>query len=376
MPDITLSRIALHLGDLRPRVEALGNYRPWDKGEFLCRRNDVERTLHVITEGQVSFKGGTFGPGAHVGEIGFLLGVPRTADVIADGTVMTWTIDYNALNQDATAATFLITALALELPSRIRKLRPAPPPDDNFCNADHPSIVAMANALRGKNDAETARAIWSFVRSMPYRFGIWWQRASDTMRQGWGMCTTKSNLQVALFRAAGLEAGFIEITADSMIIRPIIPDAWQHAIKPGMKHFLGAVKLDGHWHAADASFTDPILKHFASLFPEVKGIHKEILAPGKPFHPAARAMGIDPFDVQVLPSLDKAMARRSSHDIDRLEVMNVLVDSLQGPLMDVPAQLLKAREMVLSDPQAAFYLALSTTTTLANDLRRNILEPA
>jgi hypothetical protein len=280
------------------------------------------------------------------------------------------------LSHDPEAATVLLIALALELPSRIRKLRPPAAPDADFCDADHPALVALADALRGENDAATARAIWRFVSDMPYRFGIWWQRASETLRQGWGMCTTKSNLEVALFRAAGLEAGFVMITADSMIIRPLIPDAWQDAIKPGMKHFFGAVKLEDRWHAADASFTPSLLRHFATRFPEVAGLDAEMLNAGHPFHPAARASGEDPFAIEVLPSLDHAMARRSSHDIDRLEVMNVVVDRLQGPVFDLPPQLIKARALLQDDPGAAFALALSVAATMASDLRGYILEPA
>lgn len=376
MPGIAESRLSLHLGPHLARITALGEFKTWEDGAFLCRVGEISRTLHVITSGQVRFEGGSFGPGAHAGEIGFLLGVPRTADVIANGTVETWTVAFDALGRDPEMAARLICALALELPSRIRKLRPPPAPDKDFCNTEHPAIVSLANSLRGTSEAQTALAIWSFVSAMPYRFGIWWQRASDTLRQGWGMCTTKSNLEVALMRAAGLDAGFVEITADSMIVRPLIPDAWQGAIKPGMKHFLGAVKLGGRWHAADASFTRPILNHFSTLFPAAEGLDKKILAPGQPFHPAAVGLGLDPFDVDVLPSLDKAMARRSSHDIDRLEVMNVVVDRLQGTIMEAPPQVVRAQAMLDHDPKAAFYLALSAAATLANDLRRNILEPA
>ncbi len=366
----------MHLGEMLSRVESLGTYRTWSTGDFLCRRDEIGRTMHIITRGQVCFDGGTFGPGAHTGEIGFVLGVPRTAHVLADGPVTTWTVEFESMHTDPAAASMLLSALALELPSRIRKLRPPKAPDSNFCDTDHPAIISTATILKAGTDVATARAIWSFVRAMPYRFGVWWQRASDTLRQGWGMCTTKSNLEVALFRAAGLEAGFVQITADSMVIRPLIPDAWQHAIKPGMKHFMGAVKLDGRWHAADASFTDPILKHFATRFPGVAGLHEEVLDTGKPFHPAARAMGADPFAVEILPTLDKAMARRSSHDIDRLEVMNLVVDGLQGPVIELPSQLARARLLIDHDPHASLALALSVAATMANDLRRNILEPA
>lgn len=376
MPDLSISRIALHTRDLHARVEALGRLRTWEKDAYLCRAGEIARTLHVIVDGHVRFEGGAFGPGAHAGEIGFLLGVARTADVIADGPVTTWSVEFDACGRDPAAATLLVSALALELPSRIRKLRPPPAPDRDFCNAEHPAIHALARSLTGATHEETARTIWSFVRAMPYRFGIWWQRASDTLRQGWGMCTTKSNLQVALMRAAGIESGFIEISADSAIIRPIIPDAWQHAIKPGMKHFLAAVRLDGRWHAADASFTDAILEHFGTRFHAVRGMSREHLSIGHPFHPAARATGADPFDVTVLPSLDRAMARRSSHDIDRLEVMNALVDRLQGPVVELPATLARAQALMPHQPVESFYLALSTAATLAEDLRRNILEPA
>jgi len=324
----------------------------------------------------VHFEGGGFGPGAHTGEIGFLLGVPRTADVVADTPVQTWSVEFEALGRDPEAATMLLTALALELPSRIRKLRPPPPPDAHFCDADHPVVVALADSFRGAREVDTARAIWTFVRAMPYRFGIWWQRASDTLRQGWGMCTTKTNLQVALCRAAGLEAGFVEVQGDAVFIRPLIPEAWQASLKPNMRHFLAAVKLDGRWHAAEASFTDSILRHFVRHFPLLNGIERSGFDVGQPFHPAAIALGTDPFAIEVLPSLDEAMARRSSHDIDRLEVMNVVVDGLQGVVCDWPPQLARARGLIEHDPRAAFHLALSVAAMRAHDLRTHILEPA
>jgi hypothetical protein len=70
------------------------------------------------------------------------------------------------------------------------------------------------------------------------------------------------------------------------------------------------------------------------------------------------------------------MARRSSHDIDRLEVMNVVVDGLQGAVYDLPPQLARARALLDVDPRAAFPQALSVAAMMANDLRTHILEPA
>ena len=376
MTQLNQSRIGLHLGGLHDRVVALGETLAWRPGEHLCRLDEQQRQLHVVLDGRVRFTSGEFGPGAHTGEIGFLLGTPRTADIVAEDTVRTWSVPFDALRDDPEAGAMLLIALARELPSRIRKLRPPPAPDAGYCDAGHPAIVALAGALARDSEAATAQAVWRFVSAMPYRFGIWWQKASETLRQGWGMCTTKSNLEVALFRAARLEAGFVMLTADSVMIRPIIPDAWQHAIRPGMKHFLGAVRLDGRWHAADASFTRPLLRHFAGRFPRLAGLDQTSFEQGRPFHPGALAFGKDPFDITVLPTLDHAMARRSSHDIDRLEVLNVVVDRIQGPAVDLPPPLANALTLLGDDPELAFALALGVAATLASDLRHSVLEPA
>ena len=68
----------------------------------------------------------------------------------------------------------------------------------NYCYFDHPSIQQVAKLLRGKDDWESAINIWEFVQSLPYRFGFWHIKASQTLELGFGMCTTKANLQVAL----------------------------------------------------------------------------------------------------------------------------------------------------------------------------------
>jgi len=108
----------------------------------------------------------------------------------------------------------------------------------------------------------------------------------------------------------------------------------------------------------------------------INGLHRERLGLGRPFHPAARFSGRDPFDIAVLNSLDHAMASRSSHDIDRLEVMNLVVDRLQGLVFDAPLQVLRARRLLNADPTMAFQLALSVAVSRAHELRNRILEPA
>jgi hypothetical protein len=74
--------------------------------------------------------------------------------------------------------------------------------------------------------------------ALPYRFGVWWQRASGTFAQGWGMCATKSNLQVALMRAAGLEAGLVEVADDAMMIKPLIRKCGGRVFESRKRHHL------------------------------------------------------------------------------------------------------------------------------------------
>lgn len=165
---ITLTRVGLHLGALASRVEALGEVRDWPEGARLCEKGGTDRVLHVVLDG--------------------------------------------------------------ELPTRLRKFAPDVPSESEYCDHDHPAIRTLARALRGPDAAATATRIWAFVRDLPYRFGPWWMKASETLRAGWGMCTTKSNLEVALFRAAGLEAGFVEMHIDATLLKPLLPPAWHHCV--------------------------------------------------------------------------------------------------------------------------------------------------
>jgi hypothetical protein len=373
---LDMTRVGLHLGPHRSRVWALGAARRWAPGERLCARGEIQRQLHVVLAGRADYPGGWFGPGAHTGELGFLLGVPRTADVLARDEVITWTVDAEALGEDPAAAAVLVAALVRELPSRLRKFRPPAVPTGNFCDVDHPAIRGLAEVLRRPDAGATAAAIWSFVRDLPYRFGPWWMRASDTLRLGHGMCTTKSNLEVALFRAAGLEAGFVEVKGDAALVQPLLPPAWRHLVQGPVRHYMGAVRLEGRWHVAECSFTDPCLRQLGTGWPAVLELLPCRFGPGRPFHPVAHVFGEDPFAVEVIPELDEAMARRSSYDTDQLELLNVLADALQPGTFDEPAWLARARALLDEHPVRAYHVALAAAVALAGELHGHLQEPA
>lgn len=369
------TRIGLHLDGMRDRVFALGTEQSWSLGEFLCRQGERQRVLHVILEGEVAYPSGWFGPGAHTGELGFLLDVPRTADVAARTPVVSWSVDADAMQRDPAAAAILVAALVRELPSRLRKFRAAGSLPEDFCNATHPSIRALAGVLTRQSHAATAEAIWSFVRELPYRFGPWWISASETLRLGHGMCTTKSNLEVALFRAAGLEAGFVELQGDSSLVLPLLPSAWRPRVQQTVRHYMGAVRLSGRWHVAECSFTDPCLLELAKRWPALNGVIPCRFGEDVPFHPMAHIYGNDPFDVDVYPELSAAMARRSSFDLDQMELLNIVNDTLQPWIFDEPAWLLRARALLDKRPHEALKVAIAAAVVLAGELHGHLQEP-
>ncbi|MDQ3357003.1 MAG: transglutaminase-like domain-containing protein [Actinomycetota bacterium] len=68
--------------------------------------------------------------------------------------------------------------------------------------------------------------LYRFVRDeIPYAFGPWGVRASQTLAQGTGTCTNKANLLVALLRAAGIGAAYGVLRVDTQhYFGPIGPD--------------------------------------------------------------------------------------------------------------------------------------------------------
>jgi transglutaminase-like putative cysteine protease len=62
-------------------------------------------------------------------------------------------------------------------------------------------------------------SIFSFVKEMPYGLEDWDLKASDILKKGWGMCSGKTNLLLAMLRSAGIPARYrvYRIRADSKL---------------------------------------------------------------------------------------------------------------------------------------------------------------
>jgi hypothetical protein len=70
-----------------------------------------------------------------------------------------------------------------------------------------------------RNREEMFHSIFSFIKEMPYGLEDWDLKASDILKKGWGMCSGKTNLLVAMLRSAGIPARYriYSIKADSKL---------------------------------------------------------------------------------------------------------------------------------------------------------------
>jgi len=70
-----------------------------------------------------------------------------------------------------------------------------------------------------RNRRERFESIFAFVKELPYGFEDWDLKASDVLKKGWGMCSGKTNLLVAMLRSVGIPARYrvYRIMADNTL---------------------------------------------------------------------------------------------------------------------------------------------------------------
>jgi hypothetical protein len=316
---------ALYLGPHAAAVFSFGRVVALaEGGEFAC---DDPARLHVVLEGALEDGRGWLGPGNHFAGGGLRLRV-------IGASALLWTLDRGRVDWNVAAAAPLRLALQDALRAADRALAAATPPSvlpdpATLCDVGHPAIRDRAHTLRRSSDAATAEAIYCFVQPMPYRFGAWQERASDTLARGVGMCTTKANLQVALLRAAGLEAGFVETPLPLTVLGRLMPPAWLGFMRPIVRHYFCAVKLGGRWHPADASYNDDSLGVYVESFPHLADCRHGVFGEGRPFSPAAVYAERDPFDVTVVDHLNEQMGKASRFSVRHFEALNTRLDRVQ-----------------------------------------------
>jgi transglutaminase-like putative cysteine protease len=320
------SVLGLYLDEAAPKVFALGRVQHLAPGMGLAPVGHPR--LQVVLDGRLAGPSGWYGPGNHFSD---------TAGGLAamDVPARVWSLDLAGPDWQAQGNRGLRMALARALIAADTAEASATPPavlpdPTTLCDIDHPEITRRARRLRRATPASTAEAILQYVQPLPYRFGPWQERASDTLARGVGMCTTKANLQVALMRAAGLDAGFVESPMPTSVLGKLMPDGWLALQRPVVKHYFAAVKLGGRWHAADASYDDASYGIYVLSFPHTASLRHPTLAEGRPYAPAFLAKHADPWAITAVPHLNDEMGKRSRFQPRHFEALNTRLDRARG----------------------------------------------
>ncbi len=357
-------------------------------GEALWAAGDPADGLVAVLDGDLDVERepgdapGWIGPGDLVGEIGFVLGTRRTRGLRARAEgARVWRLPRSALTTAATPERLallarLLTALAPFVRVRHQKVRSERAPRDaaggELCDHGHPAVVHLARFLGRPDPRDTAAAIWDFVRHVPYRIGFWDVRASEVLRLGFGMCTTKSTLQVALLRASGIESAFGEVVCRSDSMNALVPAAYRHFLtrKPRLKHYFAVVRLDGAWRPLDATFPPAVWR---VLHPDLAALAPE--ADGR-FHPLPELLRADPGAFEVHEDLRHVVGKRPFFDADSVEAMNIVLDRIQGSPLPTPGWVAHVHRLVADEPRAAFHQAYAALSADVERLRAALLEPA
>jgi CRP-like cAMP-binding protein len=389
---LSQTKLAATLSDASLRqIEALGEVREVGPGEPLFDARYDALDLHVVLRGDLRLQRSTpgtrgvwLGPGDIVGEIGFILGTPRTAEVRAgESGAAVWRVARGRyLDEPPPERLALLARFFLGLAPLVRvryakvmaeRAAAEASVAREHCDHAHPAIRHVAAFLRGSRGVdpwETAASVFSFVRQLPYRIGFWKVRASRTLDLGFGMCTTKSNLQVALLRASGVEAEFGEVSCDAGSLDPILPSGYRHLghRKPHIKHYFAVARLGGRWVPMDATFPAAVWR---KLHPEHDSAAPER---GEAVNPLGDMLRRDPFDFRRMPDLSEVMAKQPFFDADGVEAMNVVLDRLQGRVLPAPSWAAKIERLLEEDLRAAYLQAYAGLVADAHRLREVITE--
>jgi len=328
-------------------IANLGQISEYQPGQPIIRKSDLNDEVHILLDGQAYCRADDqlpwVGPGGIVGELTFATRQARCRDVIAadGGPVVTWSLSRQRVDELIASGQYpetlhhFLAALSAYMEARYAAVLHHSAHGQLSCDFEHPSIRAAATALVRKSPFETACAIWSFVREFPYRFGQWGIPASDTLESGYGMCTTKSNLQVALMRAAGLDASFCRIDVDGSLYASLMPSWYAARMKSKVKHYMATVFIDGQQVVLDSSYTTSLTRFLASTF------HREDLysyvqkGPMHIGHFNFLAL-IGAVSTEIIPCRDISAAgsKHSIYALDNFYVMNFKLDQIQGVRAD------------------------------------------
>ncbi|HEY31979.1 MAG TPA: transglutaminase domain-containing protein [Dehalococcoidia bacterium] len=135
-----------------------------------------------------------------------------------------------------------------------------------LCDFDKsPEIKSVAFSLTAGliDGRQKLDAIYRFVKEFSYVYDDWYVKASDTLREKVGMCSSKTNLLVAMSRSVGIPARYrvFKVEAELMLFEWITGQDERIALQMGepyqeQDHVLAEVYVDG-WEVFDTSRDTP-----------------------------------------------------------------------------------------------------------------------
>lgn len=123
-----------------------------------------------------------------------------------------------------------------------------------YCDHDNPDIQAVAAKLRADDTDPVviAKRTFYFVRDgFPFGFDLYERKASETLRQGYGVCWNKSLLLIALLRCNQIPSRLGSVPLKRSFVRPAI-GAWHWLANNPYNHCIVHAHLNDRWTILDA----------------------------------------------------------------------------------------------------------------------------
>lgn len=129
--------------------------------------------------------------------------------------------------------------------------------ETKYCDFNHPDIQKLLDDFRKKypDKKDLAVALFYYVRdNILYRVGLWNKKASETLEEGQGVCTSSANLLVALMRGVGIPAGYGVMRVDGQkYFGPVMLDMFRDKVSRNSIHIYCYAYLDNKWIKCDPS---------------------------------------------------------------------------------------------------------------------------
>ena len=146
--------------------------------------------------------------------------------------------------------------------------------ETKYCNFNNKKIKQLAFEITkgAKSEKDKAITLFYYVRdSILYRVGHWNRKATETLVERKGVCTSKSNLLVALLRSLNIPSGYgvMEVRGDEYF-GPIVPDFLKDKISKKSVHVYACVYLNNVWIKCDPSDDKKLSISTSHLNPQSK----------------------------------------------------------------------------------------------------------